>query len=68
VKIGEQEFDSRFRYVMLVAIRAEQLMKGAQAKIRTKRTRHVGIAMEEVEGGHVKWSDRPLPEEATALE
>ena len=68
MKVGDQEFDSRFRYVMLVASRAEQLMKGAQAKVRTRRTRHVGIAMEEVAGGHVKWSDRPLPEEAAALE
>ena len=61
--------DSRFRYVLLVAKRAEQLVQGAAAKMRSKHTKPTRVAMEEIERNQVKWQLAPPVEEpATALE
>lgn len=58
--------ESRFRYVLLVAKRAEQIIKGSPAKVKTKHAKPTRVAMEEVEKGQVKWNLTPpvtaLPE------
>ena len=54
--------DSRFRYVLLVAKRAEQLIQGAQAKLKTKHAKPTRVAMEEVDRDQVKWQ-MTAPEE-----
>ncbi len=40
--------DSKFRYVLLVAKRAEQLIQGALPRLSTKHTKPTRIAMSEV--------------------
>ena len=60
--------DSRFRYVLLVSKRAEQLIQGSQAKVKTKHAKPTRVAMEEIEKNQVKWQHTaPVEEEQTAL-
>jgi DNA-directed RNA polymerase omega subunit len=60
--------DSRFRYVLLVSKRAEQLIQGAQPKLRTKHAKPTRVAMEEIEKNQVKWQlTAPVDETTTAL-
>jgi DNA-directed RNA polymerase omega subunit len=60
--------DSKFRYVLLVSKRAEQLIQGAQARTKSKHAKPTRIAMEEVEKNQVKWQLTAPVEETTALE
>ena len=60
--------DSRFRYVLLVSKRAEQLIQGAQPRTKSKHAKATRIAMEEVEKNQVKWQMTAPVEETTALE
>jgi DNA-directed RNA polymerase omega subunit len=60
--------DSKFRYVLLVAKRAEQLVQGSMPKGRSKHTKPTRVAMEEIEKKQVKWQLTPPEEETTALE
>jgi len=60
--------DSKFRYVLLVSKRAEQLIQGAQPKTKPKHFKPTRIAMEEVERNVVKWQLTAPVEETTALD
>jgi len=61
--------DSRFRYVLLVAKRAEQLVQGSAPKAKSKHSKPTRVAMEEIEKNQVKWQlSPPVEETATALE
>ena len=60
--------DSKFRYVLLVSKRAEQLIQGAQPRTRSKHAKPTRIAMEEVEKNQVKWQLSAPVEDTTALE
>jgi DNA-directed RNA polymerase subunit K/omega len=60
--------DSKFRYVLLVSKRAEQLIQGAQARTRSKHAKPTRVAMEEVANNAVKWQLTPPVEETTSLE
>jgi len=60
--------DSRFRYVLLVSKRAEQLIQGSQPKIKTRHAKPTRIAMEEVERNQVKWQLTQPVEETTVLD
>ncbi|MFP3941956.1 MAG: DNA-directed RNA polymerase subunit omega, partial [Thermoanaerobaculia bacterium] len=54
--------DSKFRYVLLVAQRAEQLMRGARAKIDTDVSKPTTLAKEEVDRGLIEWDYGPAPQ------
>jgi DNA-directed RNA polymerase omega subunit len=60
--------DSKFRYVLLVAKRAEQLVQGSAPKSKSKYTKPTRMAMEEIEKNQVKWQLTPPEEETTSLE
>lgn len=62
--------DSRFRYVLLVSKRAEQLVQGAMPKLKSKHSKPTRVAMEEIARNQIKWQlTAPVEEEeATALE
>jgi len=60
--------DSKFRYVLLVSKRAEQLIQGAQPKTRPRHAKPTRIAMDEVAANAVKWQLTAPVEETTALE
>ncbi|HUP44398.1 MAG TPA: DNA-directed RNA polymerase subunit omega [Thermoanaerobaculia bacterium] len=59
--------DSKFRYVLLVSKRAEQLIQGAQPKIKSRHAKPTRVAMEEVEKDLIKWQLTAPVEEPTAL-
>ncbi|HET7712630.1 MAG TPA: DNA-directed RNA polymerase subunit omega [Thermoanaerobaculia bacterium] len=59
--------DSKFRYVLLVAKRAEQLIQGSQAKIKTRHAKPTRVAMEEIAQDRIKWQLTPPVEETTAI-
>lgn len=61
--------DSKFRYVLLVSKRAEQLIQGAMPRTKSRHAKPTRVAMEEVEKDVVKWQlTAPVEEEPTALE
>jgi DNA-directed RNA polymerase omega subunit len=60
--------DSRFRYVLLVSKRAEQLIQGSQAKVKTRHAKPTRVAMEEIAQDKVKWQMTAPVEETTALD
>ena len=59
--------DSKFRYVLLVSKRAEQLIHGAQPKLKTRHAKPTRVAMEEIAQDQIKWQLTPPVEEPTAL-
>ena len=61
--------DSRFRYVLLIAKRAEQLIQGSLPKQRSRHAKPTRVAMDEIDRNQVKWQlQAPAEEPATALE
>jgi DNA-directed RNA polymerase omega subunit len=60
--------DSKFRYVLLVAKRAEQLVQGSAPKGKSRHTKPTRMAMEEIDKNQVKWQLSAPVEEVTALE
>ena len=51
-----QGFDSNYRYVLVAARRARQLLSGARPQIETGARKPCKIAMEEIAAGKVKWN------------
>ena len=52
--------DSKFRLVLLIARRAEQLMRGARPKIETERpVKPTRLAAQEFDQGLVRWDYGP---------
>ncbi len=49
-------FDSNYRYVLVAARRARQLLSGARPTIETGARKPCKIAMEEIRAGKVKWT------------
>ena len=48
--------DSKFRLVLLIARRAEQLMRGARPKLKTERAiKPTRLAAEEFEENQIRW-------------
>jgi len=60
--------DSKFRYVLLVSKRAEQLIQGAQPRTKSRHAKPTRVAMEEVQKNVIKWQMTPPVEEGTALD
>ena len=50
-----EDFDSKFRFVLLAACRAEQLMRGAEARVAIKSPKVARTAMQEMLEGRVEW-------------
>jgi DNA-directed RNA polymerase omega subunit len=59
--------DSKFRYVLLVSKRAEQLIHGSQPKIKSRHAKPTRVAMEEIDRNVIKWQLTAPVEEPTAL-
>lgn len=49
------DFDSKFRFVIVAAKRAKQLLKGAKPKLKSKSKNLIRIAQEEVMNGLVEY-------------
>ena len=50
-----QDFDSIFRYIVVVSQRAEQLIKGAKPRSQSERAKLTLIARDDVDQGLVPW-------------
>ncbi|HXT21483.1 MAG TPA: DNA-directed RNA polymerase subunit omega [Thermoanaerobaculia bacterium] len=59
-----EQYDSKFRFVLLASNRAEQLVRGARPKLEGISKKPTRVAMEELKGGLVPWSygAAPAPE------
>jgi DNA-directed RNA polymerase omega subunit len=58
--------DSRFRYVLLVSKRAEQLIQGSHPKLKSRHTKPTRVAMDEVAADVIRWQLEPPVEEQPA--
>ncbi len=63
-----EKIDSKFRFVLLAATRAEQIMRGAQPKLQKPGSKHTRIAMEEVFEEAVGWDYGPEKVDETLTE
>ena len=50
-----KEFDSIFRYIVVVSQRAEQLINGAKARTESRHAKPTLVARDDVEAGAVAW-------------
>ena len=62
-EIREENYDSKFRFILLAAHRAEQLMRGARPKLEIDSPKVAKAAMAEVDDGMVEWDYGPAPVE-----
>jgi DNA-directed RNA polymerase subunit omega len=56
-----QRIDSTFRYVLIAAKRAEQLVRGARPKLEGAPAKPARLAMREVVANLVDWDYGPPP-------
>ena len=56
-----EQYDSKFRFVLLASSRAEQLVRGARPKLEGSSRKSTRIAMEELKEGMVGWGYGPAP-------
>jgi DNA-directed RNA polymerase subunit omega len=56
------KIDSKFRFVLLAAERAEQMLRGARPKIDMGDLKPTRIAMKEISNDLVEWEYGPAPE------
>jgi DNA-directed RNA polymerase omega subunit len=61
-----ERFDSTFRYILIAAKRAGQLIDGARPRVETRHAKPTTIALAELEAGKVPWRI-VTPEEFEAL-
>ncbi len=61
-------FDSKFRFVIVAAQRARQLLKGERPKIKSKSRNPIRVAQEEVKSGAIKYEILPFKKEERAEE
>lgn len=57
-----ERIDSRFRFILLAAERAEQMMRGASSKVDHGDSTLIRAAMEEISNDLVGWDYGPEPE------
>ena len=62
-----ENIDSQFRFVLVSARRAEQLVRGARPRIELPGQKLTRIAMEEVRRGSVDWTIGAAPPEPEAV-
>jgi DNA-directed RNA polymerase omega subunit len=51
----QEGFDSTFRYILVAAKRASQLIDGARPRLESRHAKPTTIALEELEAGLVPW-------------
>jgi DNA-directed RNA polymerase omega subunit len=60
-----EQYDSKFRFVLLASTRAEQLVRGARPKVEGSK-KPTRTAMEELKSGLVPWAYGAAPAPAAA--
>jgi DNA-directed RNA polymerase omega subunit len=64
----DRKVDSKFRFVLVAAQRAEQLMRGARPKVEAGKRKPTRLAMQEVNANLVDWDYGPAPQPEPAAE
>jgi len=54
-----ERIDSKFRYVLLAAQRAEQMMRGARPQVESHETKATTVALQEISEEAVAWDYGP---------
>ena len=54
------QIDSKYRLVVLAALRSKQLQKGAPARVQTRHHKTTRVALEEVQNGLVEYVKLPV--------
>ena len=57
-----EKIDSNFRFVLLAASRAEQIMRGASPRVELAAAKPTRVGMEEIIRDAVRWDYGPRPE------
>lgn len=57
------EYDSKFRFILVAAKRAKQLQDGALPRLRCGSKKHSYIAIREAEAGLINWQVVEGPED-----
>lgn len=57
-----EKIDSKFRFVLLAAERAEQMLRGAKPKIDMGGLKSTRVAMMEISNDLVEWDYGPAPD------
>lgn len=63
-----EKVDSKFRFVLLAAERAEQMLRGAKPKIDMGELKSTRVAMMEISNDLVEWDYGPAPDAAVEVE
>lgn len=63
-----EKIDSKFRFVLLAATRAEQIMRGAQHKTPGSDAKYTRVAMDEIFNETVGWEYGPEVVEEALVE
>ncbi len=64
----KEAMDSKFRYVLIVAERAEQLLRGARSKLDLPNVKSTRVAQEEIDQEMVEWGYGPAPAPELSLD
>ncbi|MGQ9800832.1 MAG: DNA-directed RNA polymerase subunit omega [Candidatus Saccharicenans sp.] len=59
----ENTFDSKFRFIIVAAQRAKQLLKGAHPRVKSRHRNPIRIAQEEIKSGAVQYEILPFKRE-----
>jgi DNA-directed RNA polymerase subunit omega len=59
--LEDTKVDSKFRFILLAARRAEQVMRGARPKLQYRTTKVARGAMDEILADAVAWDYGPAP-------
>jgi DNA-directed RNA polymerase omega subunit len=67
-----ERIDSKFRFILLAAERAERMLRGASPRLEADTRKSTQVAMDEIMHDLIEWDYGPAPvedsEEATAVE
>ncbi len=63
-----ERIDSKFRYILLAAERAERMMRGAPPKLEADTRKSTQVAMDEILNDLIEWDYGPPPEDESAEE
>ena len=65
-----EKIDSKYRYVLLASVRAEQMVNGARSKAEIESAKSTRLAMHEISTDLIDWDYGPavVPEAELAVE
>lgn len=56
----DEKVGSKYRFIILAAQRARQLMSGAQPRVEVKAEKPVTVAIQELKEGRLNWTTRDV--------